>query len=121
MSKSINSTRSVVGAAIVGALAILLAVPCMAASQPNVLIIYADDLGYGDLTCYASESKIPTPNLDRLASEGMRFTDGHSSSGICTPSRYALLTGRHHWRDFHGIVNVMEILSSNQSDSLSLS
>ncbi|NIP17896.1 MAG: sulfatase-like hydrolase/transferase, partial [Xanthomonadales bacterium] len=54
---------------------------------------------------YNPASKIPTPNLDRLAAEGMRFTDGHSSSGICTPSRYALLTGRYHWRDFHGIVN----------------
>lgn len=75
------------------------------AKQPNVLILYADDLGFGDLGCYNPKSKIPTPNLDRLAAEGMRFTDGHSSSGICTPSRYALLTGRHHWRDFHGIVN----------------
>ena len=73
--------------------------------QPNILLLYADDLGYGDLGCYNSESKIPTPNLDKLAATGMRFTDGHSSSGICTPSRYAMLTGRHHWRDFHGIVN----------------
>lgn len=71
----------------------------------NVLILYADDLGYGDLGCYNPDSKIPTPNLDQLAAEGMRFLDGHSSSGICTPSRYALLTGRHHWRKFHGIVN----------------
>ena len=63
-------------------------------SRPNILVLYADDLGYGDLGCYNADSKIPTPNLDRLASEGMRFTDGHSSSGICTPSRYALLTGR---------------------------
>ena len=76
-------------------------------AQPNVLFLYADDLGFGDLGCYHSNSKIPTPNLDRLAGEGMRFTDGHSSSGICTPSRYALLTGRHHWRDFHGIVNAL--------------
>ncbi len=76
-----------------------------AADRLNVLILYADDLGYGDLRCNVAESKIPTPNLNRLAKEGMRFTDGHSSSGICTPSRYALLTGRHHWRDFHGIVN----------------
>jgi arylsulfatase A len=72
--------------------------------QPNILILYADDLGYGDLGCYNVESKIPTPHLDKLAAQGARFTDGHSSSGICTPSRYALLTGRHHWRDFHGIV-----------------
>ena len=103
----INSMRAVVSSGIAGALAPLLATTSMAASQPNVLILYADDLGYGDLTCYASESKIPTLNLDQLASEGMRFTDGHSSSGICTPSRYALLTGRHHWRDFHGIVKAM--------------
>jgi arylsulfatase A len=78
-----------------------------AAKKPNVLILYADDLGFGDLTCYNLESKIPTPHLDQLAGEGIRFTDGHSSSGICTPSRYALLTGRHHWRDFHGIVGPM--------------
>ena len=74
-------------------------------SPPNVLLLYADDLGYGDLQCYNPQSKIPTPNLDTLAAQGMRFTDAHSSSGICTPSRYAMLTGRHHWRDFHGIVN----------------
>jgi len=76
-----------------------------AARKPNILILYGDDLGYGDLGCFNPESKIPTPNLDKLASQGMRFTDAHSSSGICSPSRYALLTGRHHWRDFHGIVN----------------
>jgi arylsulfatase A len=72
---------------------------------PNIVILYADDLGYGDLSCQNPHSKISTPHLDRLAAEGLRFTDGHSSSGICSPSRYALLTGRHHWRDFHGIVN----------------
>lgn len=74
-------------------------------ARPNILLLYADDLGYGDLGCYQKESKIPTPHLDRLASQGLRFTDAHSSSGICTPSRYAMLTGRHHWRDFHGIDN----------------
>ncbi len=76
-----------------------------AAEKPNILLLYADDLGYGDLGCYNPDSKIPTPHLDQLAAQGMRFTDAHSSSGICTPSRYAMLTGRHHWRDFHGIVN----------------
>lgn len=74
------------------------------AAPPNIIILYADDLGYGDLGSYNPESKIPTPHLDELAAEGLRFTDGHSSSGICTPSRYSLLTGRHHWRDFHWIV-----------------
>jgi arylsulfatase A len=76
-----------------------------AEGKPNILLLYADDLGYGDLGCYNPDSKIPTPHLDKLASQGMRFTDGHSSSGVCTPSRYAMLTGRHHWRDFYGIVN----------------
>ncbi|MDG1242104.1 MAG: arylsulfatase [Opitutae bacterium] len=75
-----------------------------APSTPNILIIYADDMGFGDLNCQNPDSKIPTPNLDKLASEGMRFIDGHSSSGVCTPSRYALLTGRYHWRKFYGIV-----------------
>jgi arylsulfatase A-like enzyme len=74
------------------------------AELPNVVIIYADDMGYGDLGANNPSSKIPTPNLDKLAQEGMRFTDGHSSSGICTPSRFAILTGQHHWRRFHGIV-----------------
>jgi len=68
------------------------------APRPNIVYILADDLGYGDLGCYNRESKIPTPNLDRLASEGIRFTDAHSPSSVCTPTRYALLTGRYCWR-----------------------
>ncbi|MCC6355494.1 MAG: arylsulfatase [Verrucomicrobiae bacterium] len=69
------------------------------ASPPNILVILADDLGYGDVRCYNPErGKIPTPHIDRLAAQGMRFMDGHSSSGVCSPSRYALLTGRYHWR-----------------------
>ncbi|MBX3421348.1 MAG: arylsulfatase [Pirellulaceae bacterium] len=76
-------------------------------SRPNIVILYADDMGYGDLGANNSASKIPTPNLDRLAATGLRFTDGHSSSGICSPSRYAMLTGRHHWRDFHDIVGAL--------------
>jgi arylsulfatase A len=77
-------------------------------ARPNIVILYADDMGYGDLGIQNPDSKIPTPNLDRLAREGMRFTDAHSSSGICSPSRYALLTGRFHWRKFHDIVNSFE-------------
>nr|MBI1229986.1 sulfatase-like hydrolase/transferase [Cytophagales bacterium] len=72
---------------------------------PNIVIIYADDMGYGDLNIQNPASKIPTLHLDQLALEGMRFTDAHSSSGICSPSRYALLTGTYHWRRQHGIVN----------------
>src|SRR5262245_42119587 len=67
-------------------------------SRPNVVVILADDLGYGDLGCYNPASKIPTPNLDRLAKDGMRFTDAHAPSAVCSPTRYALLTGRYAWR-----------------------
>ena len=65
---------------------------------PNIVVILSDDLGYGDLGCYHSQSKIPTPHLDRLAGEGMRFTDAHAPASVCTPTRYALLTGRYAWR-----------------------
>lgn len=82
-----------------------IASPALAERKPNIVILYADDMGYGDFSLNHPQSKIPTPNLDKLAAAGMNFTDGHSSSGICSPSRYALLTGRAHWRDFHGIVN----------------
>ena len=71
---------------------------------PNVIILYADDMGVADVSYGDRKAKIQTPSIDRLASEGMTFTDGHSSSGICTPSRFAMLTGQHHWRRFHGIV-----------------
>ncbi|MFN7840975.1 MAG: sulfatase family protein [Pirellula sp.] len=69
-----------------------------AADKPNIVYILADDLGYGDLGCYNPESKIATPRLDQLANQGMRFTDAHSPSAVCTPTRYALLTGRYAWR-----------------------
>ena len=76
-----------------------LVVSANASELPNVVLIYADDLGFGDVQCYnPSRGKIPTPHIDRLASEGMRFTDAHSSSGVCSPSRYTILTGRYHWR-----------------------
>ncbi|MCZ6673151.1 MAG: sulfatase-like hydrolase/transferase [Verrucomicrobia bacterium] len=75
-------------------LSILVATAAKAADQPNILLILADDLGYGDVGIYNPESKVPTPNLDRLAAEGIRFTDAHSPSTVCTPTRYSLLTGR---------------------------
>src|SRR5205814_1232596 len=62
------------------------------------IVAWAVDLGCGDLTCYNKASKITTPNFDRLAEQGMRFTDAHSPSGVCTPTRYGLLTGRYCWR-----------------------
>jgi len=65
-----------------------------ASKAPHILFILTDDLGYGDVGCYNAASKVPTPNLDQLAGEGMRFTDAHSPSTVCTPSRYSLLTGQ---------------------------
>jgi len=64
---------------------------------PNIVVIYADDLGYGDVSCYGAK-KVKTPNIDRLASGGLRFTNAHSPSATCTPSRYAMLTGEYAWR-----------------------
>ena len=81
-----------------------LAVSTTAAERPNILLILADDLGYGDVKCYNPESKVTTPHLDRLAGEGMRFTDAHSPSTVCTPSRYSILTGKMAFRiDYRGV------------------
>jgi arylsulfatase A-like enzyme len=72
--------------------------PVAAATKPNIVYILADDMGYGDLACQNPKSKIPTPNLDRLAAQGVRFTDAHAPTAVCTPTRYAVLTGRYCWR-----------------------
>jgi len=66
--------------------------------QPNIIFIMADDLGYGDLSCYNQDSKLLTANMDRLARQGVRFTDAHSPSAVCSPTRYGVLTGRYCWR-----------------------
>ncbi|WP_339881482.1 arylsulfatase [Polaribacter vadi] len=67
-------------------------------SRPNIIYILADDLGIGDVSIYNENSKIQTPNLDQMAKEGMKFTDAHTSSAVCTPTRYGILTGRYNWR-----------------------
>lgn len=70
-----------------------------ASSQlPNILLVLADDLGYGDVRAFNPQGKIPTPNLDRIANEGMIFTDAHTSSSVCSPTRYGIITGRYNWR-----------------------
>jgi len=69
-----------------------------AAEKPNIVYILADDLGYGDVSCYNPDSKIQTPAIDRLAAGGRRFTDAHTPSAVCTPTRYGILTGRYCWR-----------------------
>lgn len=70
----------------------------MAQQRPNIVFILADDMGYGDLTCYNADSKINTPNMDRLAADGQLYMDAHSSSSVSTPSRYSIITGRYSWR-----------------------
>ncbi|MGV3721872.1 MAG: sulfatase family protein [Actinomycetota bacterium] len=72
--------------------------PEVASSRPNIVLILADDMGSGDPGCYNPQSKIPTPNINRLAAQGARFTDVHSPSSVCTPTRYGILTGRYCWR-----------------------
>ncbi len=67
-------------------------------AHPNIVYIFADDMGYGDVSCYNPEAKLRTPHLDQLAQQGMRFTDAHAASAVCTPSRYSVLTGRYCWR-----------------------
>lgn len=74
------------------------AVARAATARPNVVVILCDDLGYGDVRAYNDNAKMATPRMDRLAQEGMRFTDAHSPSSVCTPTRYGLLTGRYSWR-----------------------
>ena len=82
------------------AIAIVEGIPIADAQDdtPNIVIVLADDLGWGDPRCYQADSKIPTPAMDRLATEGIRFTDAHTPSSVCTPTRYTLLTGRYAWR-----------------------
>jgi arylsulfatase A-like enzyme len=85
-------------------LAVLLVASCSAMTQsperskPNIIFILADDMGYGDVGAFNRDGKIKTPALDRLAAGGMRFTDAHTTSSVCTPTRYGIMTGRYNWR-----------------------
>ena len=92
---NLMSRFTIVGLALV--FAMLGVLEAARAAKPNVLLIYTDDVGYGDVSCYGA-TRVQTPNVDRLAREGLRFTDAHCSSATCTPSRYSLLTGRYAWR-----------------------
>ncbi len=107
-------------------LAVLCVVPIIgprvatAADRPNIVIILADDLGYGSLNSYgADESHIRTPNIDRLAEQGRRFTDANTPSSVCSPTRYGLLTGRYDWRtnQKHGVINTTNPLHIDTSRS----
>ena len=78
------------------------------AAKPNIVFVLADDMGFGDVQALNDRSKVPTPNLNRLAREGMAFTDAHSPSSVCTPTRYGALTGRYCWRSRlkRGVLNL---------------
>jgi len=89
--------NSVTNVVVLAAIA-LIAINAVPATPPNIVILLTDDLGYGDPGCYNPDSKIPTPNIDRLAAEGMRFTDAHAAGPLCHMSRYGLLTGQYPFR-----------------------
>jgi arylsulfatase A len=96
------SKRKISSVLLPGTVSILAAAPFhfafpQSAEKPNVIIIYADDLGYGDVSCYGA-TRLTTPNIDRLARQGLRFTNTHCTSATSTPSRYSLLTGEYAWR-----------------------
>jgi arylsulfatase A-like enzyme len=99
MKSSCMSRRSFMKSLGLAAAAAMIPVKLRASERnlPNIVVIYADDLGYGDVGCYGA-TKIKTPNIDRLASQGLRFMNAHSPSATCTPSRYAMLTGEYAWR-----------------------
>jgi len=100
MSSTTRQTLAAFTAALLLPLAALHSADVPKPTKPNVIVILADDLGYGDAGCYgASPKHILTPNIDRLAREGIRFTDGHSAASVCTPSRYSLLTGEYAFRN----------------------
>ena len=84
-------------------IALSLCITAIAADKPNIIIIYADDVGYGDIGCYGAEA-IDTPNLDLLAQRGMRFTSAYATASTCTPSRYSLLTGEYAFRNEDAII-----------------
>ena len=89
-----DPTRIIVMARLIFAFLALLALPAFAAEKPNIIYVLLDDAGYGDLSCYG-QTKFTTPNVDRLASEGLKFTDHYSGSTVCAPTRCVLMTGVH--------------------------
>ena len=90
-----------------------------AGRPPNVLLIFADDLGYGDVHCYGG--KVKTPNIDRLAAEGMRFDNAYLPASVCSPSRYSLLSGRYFWRNpRHPVSMVHELAEFWPKDTIGI-
>ena len=99
---------------LIGCLALILSFSASAADKPNILVIFTDDQGWNDVSCYGS--KIPTPNIDRLATGGMRFTRFYAASAICTPSRFGLLTGRNPSRSHDQLLGALMFMSDDHRD-----
>ncbi len=99
---------------LIGCLALILSFSASAADKPNILVIFTDDQGWNDVSCYGS--KIPTPNIDRLAAGGMRFTRFYAASAICTPSRFGLLTGRNPSRSHDQLLGALMFMSDDHRD-----
>lgn len=93
-----NSTKTLIASCLTGLVLLVTSTTIHSATPPNIVFILADDLGYGDVHSLNPASRIVTPHLDRLAASGMIFTDAHSPSSVCTPTRYGVLTGRYNWR-----------------------
>lgn len=94
----ISPNRNLLSTLQFATLACVLCISSAFAAKPNIIVIYTDDQGFGDASCLNPDAKFETPNLNRLAKEGISFTNAHSSDTVCTPSRYGLLTGRYSWR-----------------------
>jgi hypothetical protein len=92
-----KNTFSPINLAALGVLLVTAIAAASASPKPNIIFIMSDDVGYGDIGCYGAQH-VKTPNLDRLAREGLRFTDAHTTASVCTPTRFALLTGQYAWR-----------------------
>ena len=88
--------------------------------SPNIVMILVDDMGYGDAQCYNAESKIPTPNINQLARDGMRFTDAHAPGPLCHMSRYGLMTGRFPFRTDVSLWRKQPLIKANQTTIASL-
>lgn len=115
---SVKRTLTLLTFLLLGPLAALHAAP--PTSKPNILIVLADDMGYGDAGCYNPKSKIPTPHIDRLAREGMRFTDAHAPGPLCHPSRYGLMTGRYPFRTDVSVWPTQPLIEEGQMTIASL-
>ncbi|MBT5816560.1 MAG: sulfatase-like hydrolase/transferase [Opitutales bacterium] len=99
MRKPIMKTTTAIPFVVCLAFGLVCSAECLA-DKPNILLILADDFGWGDTSCNNADTPLKTPAIDRIANEGIRFTNAHTPSAVCAPTRYGLLTGRYPWRSY---------------------